>query len=226
MNVDALLERSEEFELAIEACFPDAGPVLAEGSQKHELIVAACALCIEHAGVLRAAFLIGAPHSGSAVLRLQFEALLRAAWLTYAATPAQVAKLASKLDLEAEQAAKNLPGQMEMLDSVVKAAPEALSAPLAEFNRYSRNALNSFVHSGIHALHRVRAGFPAPMAVTLVRFSNGLMHIAYRMLAHLSGSQRRMDRVTRVYLEFQDCVPMAPGAVDRGPTAGEHQPDL
>jgi hypothetical protein len=47
------------------------------------------------------------------------------------------------------------------------------------------------------------------MAATLVRFSNGLAHFAYRMLASLSGSQRRMDRVTRLYLSFMDCVPMA-----------------
>jgi hypothetical protein len=37
------------------------------------------------------------------------------------------------------------------------------------------------------------------MAATIVRFSNGLMHFAYRMLAGLCGSQRRMDRVTHLY---------------------------
>jgi hypothetical protein len=96
-----------------------------------------------------------------------------------------------------------------MLDAITKSAPEGLSAPLAEFNQYSRHALNSFVHSGIHPLHRARSGYPAVMGVTVVRFSNGLMHVAYRMLASLSGSQRRMDRVTRLYQGFEDCLPMA-----------------
>ena len=206
---DTLLERSEAFEEAIADCFPAGRFVLALANQQHELVATACTLCIEHASVLRAAFAIAAPDSGSAVLRLQYEALLRAAWLLYAATPAHIDKLARALDLEAEQAAKNLPGYIDMLDAVVKKAPQGLSAPIAEFNQYSRHALNSFVHSGIHPLRRARDGYPEEMAATLVRFSNGLMHFAYRMLASLSGSQQRMDRVTNLYKEFTDCVPMA-----------------
>ena len=218
---DNLLERSEAFEEAIATCFPEAGFVLAVSDQKHELVATACTLCIEHASVLRAAFAVAAPNSGAAVLRLQYEALLRAAWLLYAASPAHVDKLARSLDLEAEQAAKNLPGYMEMLEAVVKKAPEGLASPIAEFNQYSRHALNSFVHSGIHPLHRARDGFPMEMASTLVRFSNGLMHFAYRMLASLSGSQRRMDRVTHLYKQFTDCVPMVKGTASQGNAADE-----
>lgn len=206
---DSLLERSEAFEEAIVACFPKAGYLLAATDQKHELVATACTLCIEHASVLRAAFAVAAPNSGAAVLRLQYEALLRAAWLQYAASPAHIDKLARALDLEAEQAAKNLPGYMEMLETIVKKAPEGLVIPMMEFNQYSRHALNSFVHSGIHPLHRAQDGFPLEMGSTIVRFSNGLMHFAYRMLASLSGSQRRMDLVTGVYLGFPDCVPSA-----------------
>lgn len=208
-SFDSLLERSEAFEAAIATCFLEAGFVLAVSDQKHELVATACTLCIEHASVLRAACAVAAPNSGAAVLRLQYEALLRATWLLYAASPAHIDKLARALDLEAEQAAKSLPGHMEMLDAVAKKAPEGLVAPIAEFNRYSRHALNSFVHSGIHPLRRAREGFPREMASTIVRFSNGLMHFAYRMLASLSGSQRRVDRVTGVYLAFLDCVPLS-----------------
>lgn len=217
---DSLLERSGAFEEAIATCFPEAGFVLAVSDQKHELVATACTLCIEHASVLRAAFAVAAPNSGAAVLRLQYEALLRAAWLLYAAGPTHIDKLARALDLEAEQAAKNLPGYMEMLDAVVKKAPQGLAAPIAEFNQHSRHALNSFVHSGIHPLRRAREGFPVEMASTIVRFSNGLMHFAYRMLASLSGSQRRMDRVTHLYKEFTDCVPMANGFSGVGETTG------
>lgn len=211
VDIDALLDRSAAFEQAIQGCFPESGFVLAVDSLKHQLVATACTLCIEHASVLRAAFAIGSPNSGSAVLRLQYEALLRAAWLMYAASSTQVEKLATTLDLEAEQAAKNLPGYLDMLDAVVKKAPAGLSAPLAEFNQYSRHALNSFVHSGIHPLRRARDGYPAAMGATVIRFSNGLTHFAYRILASLSGSQRRMDRVTSLYQGFEDCVPIGDG---------------
>ena len=206
---DALLERSEAFEEAIAACFPATGLALAVSDQKHKLVETACMLSIEHASVLRAAFVVSAPNSGAAVLRLQYEALLRAAWLLYGASPSNIEKLAGVLDPEAEKAAKNLPGATDMLESMAKKAPPGLSAPIVEFDQYSRHALNSFVHTGIHPLRRAREGFPMEMATTIVRISNGLMHLAYRMLASLSGSQRRMNKVTHVFQEFTDCVPTA-----------------
>jgi len=98
---------------------------------------------------------------------LQYEALLRAAWLLYATSPDQVTKLATALDLEAEQLAKKLPGYLDMLDAVVKKAPPGPSAPLADFNKYSRHALTSFVHSGIDPPTRARDGFPAPLGAAL-----------------------------------------------------------
>lgn len=218
---NTLIERSEAFEEAMATYFPEVGFVLAVSDQKHKLVATACMLCIEHARVLRAAFAAAAPNSGSAVLRLQYEALLRAAWLLYAASPGHIDKLARALDPEAEQAAKNLPGYMEMLEAIMKKAPEGLAAPIAEFNQYSRHALNSFVHSGIHPLRRAREGFPLEMASTIMRHSNGLMHFAYRMLASLSGSQQRMDRVTNLYKEFTDCMPIATGPACRpGAAAG------
>jgi hypothetical protein len=205
----ALLVRSAAFEGAIVGCFPESGPNLATPNTQSELVASACDLCCEHAQTLRAAFTVGSPNSGSAVLRLQYEALLRATWLMFAATPAQIGRLAETLDLDAEQAAKNLPGYLEMLNAVGKVAPEGLAAPLAEFNQYSRHALNSFVHSGIHALHRVRHGYSMELALTVVRFSNAILHFAYRLLATLTGSQQLMNRVTRIYIDFRDCVPMA-----------------
>lgn len=206
----ALAERSEQFEDALLTCFPSVGPLLSIDSEQYRLAASACHLCAEHASVVRAAFTMDAPNSASAVLRLQYEALLRAAWLVYVATPAHISKLGQGLTQEAELAAKNLPGASEMLAKVLEVAPQGLTAHLAEFNQYSRHALNSYVHSGIHPLRRVREGFPQEMALQLVRISNGLMHMAYRMLATLSGSQRRMDKVTRLYEQFTDCCPMAP----------------
>lgn len=205
-----LAARSTAFEEALLTCFPSAGVVLAIDSQQNQLAASACQLCIEHASVVRLAFVVGAPSSGSGLLRLQYEALLRASWLYFVATPAQIGKLGTNLTPEAELAAKNLPSAGEMLSKVLEVAPVGLTAHLAEFNQYSRHALNSYVHSGIHPLRRVRDGFPEEVALTLVRFSNGLLHMAYRTFAMLMGSQRRMDKVTHLYEQFTDCCPMAP----------------
>lgn len=208
-SIAQLLDRSTEFEAALIAEFPEGGLALAIQEPRHELTATAALIAIEHAGALRATAQGGAMNSAAGLLRLQYEAVLRAAWFLFAAGPGQVEKLTKTLDLAAEQGAKNLPGYLDMLTAVEKAAPAGLATPLAEFNRYSRHALNSFVHAGIHPLTRARSGFPVELAAALLRFSTGLMHFAYRLLAALTGSQERMNRVTRVYTAFEDCLPMA-----------------
>ena len=207
--MDVLLERTDAFEDAIIDCFPRHSEILAESSPKNELIATACYLSIEHSHVVKTAFAIDAPCSASAILRLQYEALLRAVWLLYVAPDTQVEKLLKTLDLESEQAAKNLPSNADMLKVVAKHAPQGLVAPLEEFNQNTRHALNSFVHGGIHPLQRTQHGYPMQLALSVIRFSNALLQLAYRILAGLSGSQRRMDRVTHLYKEFPDCLPMA-----------------
>lgn len=203
-----LLLRSEDFETALLNCFPDQVPVLAAPLPKCELSLSACIISTEHAFVLRSAFASVAPNSATALLRLQFEALLRSAWILYAASPEQVAKLDRTLDVESEQVAKNLPGLMDMLAAVEKRAPQGLSAPLAEFNRYHRHALNSFVHGGIHPIRRSMDGFPLALVHQLIIMSNGLLHLAYRIMADLSSSQARMSSVTSLYIQFVDCLPV------------------
>jgi hypothetical protein len=106
------LERSEEFETAIQPCFPKAGSSSLRPLSKTNWLQP-LARSIEHALVLRRTFAELAPNSGAAVLRLQYEALLRAAWLLFSATPSPVERLSRTLDLEAEQAAKSLPGRAQ-----------------------------------------------------------------------------------------------------------------
>jgi hypothetical protein len=204
-----LLARTVEFEACLLAQFPDGQLHLAVPEPRHEAAAAAALIAVEHAAALRAAAQVGAMNSAAAILRLQYEAVLRAAWLLFAAGPGQVDKLTKALDLDAEQAAKNVPGYLDMLNAIERAAPAGLALPLVEFNRYSRHALNSFVHAGIHPLTRARGGFPAELAEAVLRFSAAMLHFAYRLMAALTGSRQRMDKVTRVYATFADCLPIA-----------------
>ena len=157
----------------------------------------------------RAAFGCGAPNSASALLRLQFEALVRSAWCLFVANVLQLDKLDRELNQQTELDAKNVAGLTDMLDALARKAPPELSIPLQEFQSSSRHASNSYVHSGIHPLRRVRDGYPVALAEQLIRMSNGLLHFAYRLLASLTGSQQLMDTVTHRYKLFADCLPMA-----------------
>lgn len=200
-------ERSECLHVALSDCFPEQSIEIPEDEPEIGLSVASCFLSIEHAGVLRGAFLSGAPNSGTAILRIQYEALLRAAWVLFAASPGHVSKLSVEISIEAQQNAKNLPGTKDMLEAVAKHAPGPIARNLTEFHSLHQHALNSFVHGGIHPLRRTQEGFPITQALQLVAISNALLINAFQMLAAISGSTERAERVRNLHWSFSDCLP-------------------
>ena len=110
MSIDAedgtitrLLNRSTEFEATLQFEFPEEQLSLPTMEQRHKIAANAALLAIEHASALRASAQVKAMNSAAGLLRLQYEAVLRAAWLLYSASPGQVKKLTSSLDLDAEQ---------------------------------------------------------------------------------------------------------------------------
>lgn len=209
-----LLARSHQFSDFLAETIESAGHV--EYGSGTDSVAAAAQLSFEHAHALRVLFEAGAPNSASAMLRLQYEALLRSAWLLYGATDARRAKASAPLAAEASQAAKNLRSAEDMLhdlERALRASPQlrGLVQPLREIREASWQAMNSFVHAGLHPLTRANAGFPTQLAVTLVWNSNGMLHIAGRILARLTGSWEVASAVEQSYLGFQDCLPIDNG---------------
>lgn len=203
--MNKLLLRSDEFEKAINTILGAGVIELFDETPKLRVCAHACLLSLEHARSVRILFSADAPHSASALLRLQYEALLRAAWVLYAASDLQITKLDAPLDANSELAVNNLPGALEMQKALEAKAPVGLTQPLTEFRTVAMKGLNSFVHGGIHPLRRISQGFPEALGLQLVRNSNGLMHFSYRMLASLTGSQHLMNLTTHIYGKFQDC---------------------
>lgn len=107
----------------------------------------ACSISLEHWGatlqLLKSALL----PSAVTVHRAQFEALLRSIWILYAANDQQIDKLASELNLETEQAAKNLPQVAEMLAVLEKNGPPQAFEALARFKDNSWKGLNSYPYT-------------------------------------------------------------------------------
>lgn len=176
-------------------------------------------LALEHGGAVRVLFGAGAPNAACALLRSQYEAALRSAWVLYAASNEKVERLNRPLDLDSEQAAKNLDGPERMLDALKARAglsPQLIGLvfPLVEIRENQWKVMNSFVHGGIHPLQRTD-GFPVQLAAQVVRNSNGISHIACCLLMRLAT---RLDAASaaameRAYLGFEDCVPMTPPEV-------------
>jgi len=201
LRSDALHERLDEL----------LGDAEFDGTTRGEAALGMCLVAMEHATALRALMALGMPTSAVSLMRLQFEALTRSMWLIYAASESAIEKLSAPLTLEAEQAAKNLPSAKEMIEQIGKrvghGVPAAAHQMLAHFKDVSWNAMNSFVHGGIHPLRRSADGFPEHLALQVLRNSNGLSTMTGMTMAVLTGDEAIAKPMSKIQPAFADCLP-------------------
>lgn len=146
--------------------------------------------------------------SASALLRVQYETLVRAMWCLYCASDLQIEKLNTTLSSDSEQAAKNLPSTAEMLERI-KSIPNAANAwiRLDEFKQHSWKPLNSYVHAGIHPLQRHQMGYPPSLIEQTIRVSNALGVMCAAQLAILTGANGLHSAVMQLAVGHLDCLP-------------------
>ena len=87
-------------------------------------------MALDHGRGLRA-LLADVPPSAIALLRPQYESLVRAVWARHAATDSELERLLAPLTMESQQAAKSLPGVPAMLASIENSGPRGAGALLA-----------------------------------------------------------------------------------------------
>lgn len=206
--LERMLHRSDELHEKLLSLLDDAE---FDGSRRGEAAFGMCFVALEHGAALRALMALGLPNSAVSLMRLQFEALTRAMWLIYAASDQAIAKLQAPLTLESEQAAKNLPSAQEMIDQIGKrvgrGVPATAHQMLVRFKDVSWHAMNSFVHGGIHPLRRSAEGFPAHLALQVLRNGNGLTTMTGMALAILTGDEVITKPMSKIQPEFADCLP-------------------
>jgi len=135
--------------------------------------------------------------SAYALMRPQFECLVRGIWLLHVATPTWVEKLAEPLSVEAAKRANEGPMLADMLRELDAApdAPKALIAQLKELRDVAWKAMNSYAHGGIHPLSRVVTGYPPQLTYDVVRNSNAVTALSAQLASILSGDPLDMADV-------------------------------
>jgi hypothetical protein len=202
--INSLLSRSAELEskllefLAL-APFDDSERIMASKVM--------CSIAFEHAESAKMLISAGNLTSATGLVRLQYEALVRAMWLLYAASDTDVSKLTSELTQETADRANRLPMLSEMLEKLQGKAPKEPVDMLLEFKQYSWKPLSSFIHGGIHAIHRHGKGYPLPLLEQMVRISNGVSVMVGMLLVILHGGGEQRGKMPGIQREFADCLP-------------------
>lgn len=203
-QLNSLLTRSAQYEEELFGLFPSSS---FQDDAKTIAITTMCNIALEHSAAVRVLISSGIPTSAISMLRLQYEAIVRAIWLLYAASDSSISKMVAPLSQESEQAASNsLPSFSAMMNEIEKKAPAAAFRHLKEFKDYSWKSLNSFVHGGIHAVKRSRDGYPAPLLSQAVRNSNNLSGLSAITLVYLSSNPSLAKIVAEVSGKYSDCL--------------------
>ncbi len=197
----------EESEAIAEELLVLVGLPLCNDSDRVAIADVACSLAFEHWHSLRLLLKARLLPSALVVHRSQFEAVLRSVWLTYAASDAEVSKLAASLDLESEQAAKNIAQAQHMMEALANSGPKQAHEALARFKDNSWKALNSYAHAGIHPLRRHADGYPLALMHSVLRNANGLAVLSAMQAAVLSGAQPLQRDVLQLAARHPTCMP-------------------
>ena len=179
-------------------------------AQRRRCAVGFASLSWEHSRAVRVSFAAGCFSSAIGLIRLQFEALVRAVWVQHLADDSVLELLAANLDADSDRIAAGMPMISKMLDSIEHAGELVPAAPkqlLAQFKITNLRPLNSYVHAGMHPYKRHIEGFPEPLVVQALRNSNGLGLTTAMLIATLTGDSSVVRRVWRCHLEYRHVLP-------------------
>jgi hypothetical protein len=149
--LNALLTRSAELHDTLDGFL---GLALYEAGPRSRVSRVMCGISFEHAESVKILTASANFTSAASLLRRQYESVVRALWVHYAASDSFVEKLATSLSVEAEGKASKLPMLSEMLEKLESKAPPEAVGPLNEFREHQWKPLSSFVLGGLHAIHR------------------------------------------------------------------------
>ena len=166
-----------------------------------------CGVSFEHAESAKTLIASGNFTSALGLVRLQYEALVRAIWLLYAASDAETSRLMNEFSRDSVGNSEKLPMQADMLRSLEGKAPRDAMISLVNFKENSWKPLSSYVHGGIHALQRHSKGYPVGLLRQVLKASNGLSTMAAMVLIILSGDTSQQGKMRAIQQRFSECLP-------------------
>jgi hypothetical protein len=203
-DIDKLLMRSAELEEVLSEFFD-----LTFRTEKDRILSSKvmCDIVFEHAHSIKILIASSGYTSAVSLYRLQYEVLVRAFWLLFAASDQWVSTLVNDVTPEGMEKANKLPSASEMVTALEGKVPENAVIMLRDFKSQMWKLLCSFVHGGFHALHRHGGGYPADMIAQVLKGSNGLCIMGGNLLIMIAGDPTQSGRISAIQQSFSDCLP-------------------
>jgi len=180
-----------------------------EGTPRAKLTMVFLGLAHEHWCAQRGLLDAGFNHPAIALLRLQFEATLKAFWIAHAATDRWIERMGTVRvrDSDGRVSEPDLPKVGGLLKDLERTAPPRAAELLALFKSIAWRELNSFVHGGTLALSNLAHGMAEPFLVQMLRNANGVWGLGMVLAAAQLTDKAQMFRVVAAQRAHRDCLP-------------------
>ncbi len=196
--------------LALSRAFDDDVYALLEkgwnaSSQRLRICFALCKAAAEHAISQRVLIEAGLHGTALGLIRLQFEAVVRAAWILHGAKDDWLVKFSTPVP-EGDFSEPHLgPPIPSMLDAIEPYAPQAV----IEFRRLHMTVkvMHSFVHGGAHLVVHALRGYPPEKMVAVLQNRNLLSLMLTNVIVIASQQPNLKGTVGRLGLAHAGCMP-------------------
>jgi hypothetical protein len=174
-------------------------------SQRTVICLALCKAAVEHAISQRILIAAGLHATALGLIRLQFEAVLRAAWVLQGAKDDWLARFSMPVpegDLSEPQMGPPIPA---MLDAIQLFAPGAAR----EFRRLNETmkVMHSFVHGGAHLVVHALRGYSPEKLVGVLQNRNLLSSMLTNVIVIASQQPQLRGSVRQLADTHSGCMP-------------------
>lgn len=193
-----LVQRSQAFHNAILDALGERVPA----NDRSRITLALCGIAFSHGhGV--AAMLVGNPTVAMALVRLNYEALVRANWVLFGADEVWVETFAGTV---VDNNEPDFPRIGTMLDRIAEVPACRLATALSELKQRAWSAMNSYTHGGQRQVARYLGGYDDDMLEEVMRTVNALVWYGARTAFHAGEDEEVGRQLLGVYDAFQDCM--------------------
>jgi hypothetical protein len=175
--------------------------------RRGQLATAMCQVAIGHGNGQRLLIMTDHVVTALALVRVQFEALIRATWMLHGATDDWLERFVTPKAPEDLGETVMGPKVESMLTAIDGAAPPFVGKMLREFKTTTWKPMNSFVHGGVHAVVNAMVDTPPEKFVSLLRNANGMSFLAGQVLVIASRDASLAGRIRRMQLANLEALP-------------------
>lgn len=203
-SIQELLKQSHRLDADIGALFEEAGP---PPSRRALLTMAMCQVAMEHGASQRLLIEAGCHVTALALVRLHFEAVVRAIWLHHGASEEWLERFSAPT--APQQLAEPVLGPPvdAMLQRIDATAPPFVGKMLRDLKTATWAPMNSYVHGGVRAVVQALAGCPPSQLDSVLRNGNGLALLTANVFVITSGDGRFVGRIAHIQAAHRACLP-------------------